>query len=79
MIFARTVSITNFLVASSALSFQVFVLYPWHKELDAGFEALKKEHIRLLDAAGAAVGGQQARGPSDDLKERLKGQSSRRW
>ncbi|KAK4184422.1 hypothetical protein QBC35DRAFT_391719 [Podospora australis] len=46
----RLISITNFAVATSALGFQVFVLYPWHKELDEGFEALKKEHLRVLDA-----------------------------
>lgn len=48
MIVTRGISITNFLVASSALAFQVFVLYPWHKQLDDGFEALKKEHLRVL-------------------------------
>ncbi|KAH8778623.1 hypothetical protein F5883DRAFT_485939 [Diaporthe sp. PMI_573] len=48
-IITRAVSITNFVVASSALCFQVFVLYPWHKELDENFEKLKKEHIRVLD------------------------------
>ena len=45
---------TNFLVASSALGFQVFVLYPWHKELDASFDELKKEHLRVI---GAVTGG----------------------
>lgn len=44
----RTVTLTNFLIASSALGFQVFVLYPWHKDLDAGFDELKKEHVRVL-------------------------------
>ncbi|KAF4417177.1 putative phosphate transport protein MIR1 [Fusarium austroafricanum] len=52
MIFTRAISLTNFVVASSALGFQVFVLYPWHKELDAGFDKLKKEHLKVLDAAG---------------------------
>lgn len=47
---------TNFLVASSALGFQVFVLYPWHKELDAGFEELKKEHLRVLGAVSGGPG-----------------------
>ncbi|KAF2148169.1 hypothetical protein K461DRAFT_283229 [Myriangium duriaei CBS 260.36] len=46
---ARVFSITNFVIATSALSFQVFVLYPWHKELDASFEQLKHEHNRVLD------------------------------
>lgn len=48
----RTVTLTNFLIASSALGFQVFVLYPWHKDLDAGFDQLKKEHVRVLGAVG---------------------------
>ncbi|EGY21360.1 uncharacterized protein VDAG_02884 [Verticillium dahliae VdLs.17] len=41
---------TNFAVASSALGFQVFVLYPWHEQLQRDFEDLKKEHLRVLDA-----------------------------
>ncbi|KAL5356660.1 hypothetical protein BJX96DRAFT_143177 [Aspergillus floccosus] len=48
MIVTRGISLTNFFVASSALAFQVFVLYPWHKQLDDSFEALKKEHVRVL-------------------------------
>jgi hypothetical protein len=52
MIVTRAISLTNFLVASSALGFQVFVLYPWHKQLDESFEGLKKDHgesIRRLE------------------------------
>ncbi|KAL4912566.1 hypothetical protein BDW62DRAFT_194236 [Aspergillus aurantiobrunneus] len=48
MIVTRGISLTNFAVASSALAFQVFVLYPWHKQLDDGFEALKREHLHVL-------------------------------
>lgn len=44
----RGISIVNFTVASSALAFQVFVLYPWHNKLDDEFKALKQEHIRVL-------------------------------
>ncbi|KAF3399397.1 hypothetical protein DPV78_006957 [Talaromyces pinophilus] len=44
----RGISIVNFTVASSALAFQVFVLYPWHNKLDDEFRALKQEHIRVL-------------------------------
>ncbi|KAF2676704.1 hypothetical protein K458DRAFT_424466 [Lentithecium fluviatile CBS 122367] len=53
MIFTRGVSLTNFIVASSALGFQAFVLYPWHKQLDEDFEALKKENRRVLQALEA--------------------------
>jgi hypothetical protein len=48
----RAISLTNFVVASSALGFQVFVLYPWHEQLSEDFENLKKEHLRVLDALG---------------------------
>lgn len=78
MIFTRAVSLTNFVVASSALGFQVFVLYPWHKELDAGFEDLKKEHLKVLDTVGNSLSEQQRRALSDKMNE-LKSQSSRRW
>ncbi|CZS92133.1 uncharacterized protein RCO7_14235 [Rhynchosporium graminicola] len=45
---ARGFSITNFFIASSALAFQVFVLYPWHQQLDDDFASLKKEHLTLV-------------------------------
>jgi len=48
MFVTRVISLTNFLVATSALGFQVCVLYPWHKQLDDDFEELKKEHLRVL-------------------------------
>ena len=54
MIVTRAISITNFVVASSALCFQVGVLYPWHKQLDEDFEALKKEHLRVLESIRSA-------------------------
>lgn len=50
MFLTRLISFTNFFVATSALGFQVGVLYPWHKQLDDDFEALKKEHLRVLKA-----------------------------
>lgn len=46
MLITRTFSLTNFIIATSALSFQVLVLYPWHKRLDDDFETLKEEHVR---------------------------------
>lgn len=74
----RAISLTNFMVASSALGFQVFVLYPWHKELDAGFEDLKKEHLKVLDAVGKNITEQQRMTFSNKLNE-LKKESARRW
>lgn len=44
----RAFSATNFLIATTALGFQVGVLYPWHHELDAEFKELKKEYRELL-------------------------------
>jgi hypothetical protein len=78
MRFTRTISFTNFLVASSALGFQVFVLYPWHKELDDGFKALKKEHMKVLEAVENRVSEQKRRKLAEDLKE-LSSRSSGRW
>jgi len=52
MFITRAVSLTNFLVASSALAFQVCVLYPWHKRLDNDFEKLRMEHTRVLQERG---------------------------
>lgn len=55
----RIISLTNFCVASSALAFQVFVLYPWHHQLQHDFEELKNEHIRVLKTIS-----KQAQNPS---------------
>lgn len=74
----RAISITNFAVASSALCFQVFVLYPWHKALDDGFEELKKEHVKLLDAVGNNVSDRQRQNLSTRLNE-LESRSQKRW
>ncbi|PMD57305.1 uncharacterized protein K444DRAFT_594224 [Hyaloscypha bicolor E] len=48
MLIARRFSLTNFFVATTALGFQVFVLYPWHKRLDDDFQELKAEAVRAL-------------------------------
>jgi hypothetical protein len=55
MIVARRFSLTNFVIATSALCFQVLVLYPWHKRLDEDFAELRTEHLRVLH------GGEKAR------------------
>lgn len=48
MLITRGFSLTNFVIASSALCFQVCVLYPWHHKLEDEFRELKNEHLRLL-------------------------------
>ncbi len=60
MFVTRAISLTNFFVATSALGFQVCVLYPWHKQLDDDFEALKKEHLRVLGTIKAPLEGAAA-------------------
>jgi hypothetical protein len=52
MLFTRGMSITTFIIGASSLAFSSFVLYPWHRELDADFKALMddrklKERERL--------------------------------
>jgi len=71
MIVARRFSLTNFVIATSALCFQVFVLYPWHKQLDEDFAELRKKHMETLQAIR---GGEQAR--IVELKEIKEGLSS---
>ena len=60
----RTFSLTNFLIGTSALSFQVFVLFPWHEKLEHEFLALKADHARLL---------QEQRGELGLLREEIRG------
>ena len=55
MIITRRFSLTNFAIATSALGFQVLVLYPWHKRLDEDFAELKKEHLRVLGGGEKAL------------------------
>jgi hypothetical protein len=61
MFITRAISVTNFLVATSALGFQVSALYPWHKQLDDDFEALKKEHMGVLHTIRGAAEGASAK------------------
>jgi len=48
MLIARRFSLTNFFIATTALGFQVFVLYPWHKRLDDDFQELRLETFKVL-------------------------------
>lgn len=52
MLINRAITITNFVIGSCALSFQIFVLEPWHDRLDAQFLQLKKDHAALLEKHG---------------------------
>ncbi|PSS16961.1 hypothetical protein M430DRAFT_250735 [Amorphotheca resinae ATCC 22711] len=54
MMFTRGFSLTNFIIGTSALSFQVFVLYPWHQKLDDDFEEMKREHLKAIHASEKA-------------------------
>ncbi|ORY23680.1 hypothetical protein BCR39DRAFT_561830 [Naematelia encephala] len=44
----RILPVINFVVATTALTFQVYVLLPWHHELSEHFAALKTEQTRQL-------------------------------
>ncbi len=49
MIFSRILPILSFTIGTSALLFQITVLYPWHVELDRDFQILKKAQEEQLD------------------------------
>jgi len=71
MIITRAISVTNFLVATSALGFQVCVLYPWHKQLEEAFEELKMEHLRVLETikdTNAGVSAEKRKGILEMLR-----------
>jgi len=40
--------LVNFTISTAALSFQVFVLYPWHEQLNKEFIELKR-HVVMND------------------------------
>ncbi|CAO3626305.1 unnamed protein product [Cunninghamella echinulata] len=48
MVYNKALPFINFTIASTALGFQVFMLYPWHNQLDDEFKKLKQEHKQLL-------------------------------
>jgi len=47
--FRKFLPYVNFVVATAALSFQYFVLYPWHKQLDEDFGVLRGEQNAKLE------------------------------
>lgn len=48
MLITRGFSLTNFVIGSSALCFQIFVLYPWHEKLEAQFNEMTEGHKQML-------------------------------
>jgi hypothetical protein len=67
---ARRFSITNFLIASTALGFQVFVLYPWHTKLDDDFAELRQENVRMMELLERRYGFASAQAPAAIKQER---------
>ena len=48
MVYSRMLPYVNFAIASTALIFQVTVLYPWHEKLEQDFIQLKHEQEEEL-------------------------------
>ncbi|KAF2208042.1 hypothetical protein CERZMDRAFT_49892 [Cercospora zeae-maydis SCOH1-5] len=61
---AKRFSITNFFIATTALGFQVFVLYPWHNKLDDDFTELKRENVRLLQSVEQRLAQMKEKAPA---------------
>ncbi|KAG0212846.1 hypothetical protein BGX28_005502 [Mortierella sp. GBA30] len=40
----KALTVFNFIIGTSALSFQIGVLYPWHHQLDEDFKKLQLHH-----------------------------------
>ena len=40
--FVHKLPIINLVISFTALNFQIFILYPWHKELSLEFKEIKK-------------------------------------
>jgi hypothetical protein len=49
MFLPRALPYVSFLVASSALLFQITFLYPWYHQLDLDFHKLKDEQSKKLE------------------------------
>ena len=49
VIFSRFLPLVSFVIGTTALTFQITVLYPWHIELDNEFKQLKLDQTVKLD------------------------------
>lgn len=57
-IFSRNLPLVNLVIATSALGFQITVLYPWHLEIDSSHKDLIKkmeEHEKLLEKGNRVI------------------------
>ncbi|KAG0247746.1 hypothetical protein BG011_000986, partial [Mortierella polycephala] len=45
----KVLTVVNFIIGTSALSFQIGVLYPWHHQLDEDFKRLERHHKSNLE------------------------------
>lgn len=45
--FHKYIPVVNTVVATSALAFQICVLYPWHKRLSQEFDEMKTQGITI--------------------------------
>jgi hypothetical protein len=74
MMFTRGFSLTNFVIGSSALSFQIFVLYPWHMKLEDKFEEMRTEHLKMMQQS------EKARlAELQDIKNQMARHSGKKW
>ncbi|KAJ5569149.1 hypothetical protein N7450_011635 [Penicillium hetheringtonii] len=67
MIITRAFSLTNFVIASWALCFQAYVLYPWHHKLEDDFKKINSSTYAYLKkmkklALGPVLAGSQGAG-----------------
>jgi len=46
--FIRNLPLINFFISSAALTFQVTVLYPWHKEISKKMDTLSDQTLVCL-------------------------------
>ncbi|KAG5174988.1 hypothetical protein JKP88DRAFT_351714 [Tribonema minus] len=46
---SKALPYVNFTIATTALTFQITVLHPWHEQLDRDFQALKMDQEAKLE------------------------------
>jgi len=66
--FAKVLPLINFVIASTALAFQIEVLYPWHPDANAMIERFQVTQAKEIDGMIAAETPLQA-GIQKDLSQ----------